>query len=64
MAKGEKPPRGPRGGKTTRKKGQIKKTVWLHDDEAIELRKAAYESFRSEASLIREALRKYFAIED
>ena len=64
MAKAKEPPRGPRGGKTTRMHGRVKKTVWLHDDEATELRKAAYESFRSEASLIREALRKYFAIED
>ena len=55
---------GPRGGETTRKPGQVKKTVWIHEDEAEMLRKAAYDQFRSEASLIREALRRYFAIED
>ena len=71
MAKG-RPPRdseeesltGPRGGQTTRKPGRVKKTVWLHEDEAERLRQAAYEMYRSEASLIREALRKYFHIED
>ena len=70
MAKGgghrrKKPPLvGPRGGETTRKHGQVKKTVWLHDDEADRVRKAAYEEFRSEASIIGEAIRRYFAIED
>jgi hypothetical protein len=70
--KPEKPPRtkgkerlrGPRGGETTRKPGRVKKTIWLHDDEAQRLREAAYEDFRSEASIIREALRVYFHIED
>jgi len=42
----------------------VKKTFWLHEDEARELRKAAYERFTSEASLIREAIRRYFALED
>ncbi len=64
MASEEEPPRGPRGGRTTRKHGRVKKTIWLHDDEASELRRAAYENFRSEASIIREAIRKYFEIED
>lgn len=57
-------PRGPRGGETTRKPGRVKKTVWLHEDEAERLRRAAYELYRSEASLIREAIRRYFALED
>lgn len=62
----EKPPplKGPRGGETTRKPGRVKKTVWLHEDEAEELRRAAYELYRSEASLIREAIRRYFSLED
>ena len=54
---------GPRGGTTTRKKGQVKKTVWLNDDEADALRRAAYEQHCSEASLIREALRAHFGLE-
>lgn len=70
MAKGgppkdpDEPLTGPRGGRTTRKPGQVKKTVWLNADEAEHLRQAAYERYRSEASLIREALRQYFRIED
>jgi hypothetical protein len=63
-SKGKQDLRGPRGGETTRKPGRVKKTVWLHDDEAKRLREAAYEDFRSEASIIREALRVYFHIED
>ncbi|MDX1502066.1 MAG: hypothetical protein R3325_06865 [Thermoanaerobaculia bacterium] len=42
----------------------MKKTVWLYEEEAEHLRKAAYESYRSEASLIREALRRYFDLEE
>lgn len=60
----DRPLRGPRGGATTRRPGRVKKTIWLHEDEARELRKAAYEEYRSEASIIREAIRRYFAIED
>jgi hypothetical protein len=56
--------RGPRGGETTRKPGRVTKTIWLHEDEAERLREAAYELYRSEASIIREALRHYFRIED
>ena len=55
---------GPRGGRTTRKAGQVKKTVWLHDDEAESVREAAYKQYRSEASIIREAIRHYLDIED
>jgi predicted DNA-binding protein len=61
---GKEPRRGPRGGTTTRKPGQVKKTLWLHDDEAKELRKLAYEQYRSEASIIREAIRRYLDLED
>lgn len=63
-APGDRRELGPRGGRTTRKRGQVKKTVWLYEEEAEHLRKAAYESYRSEASLIREALRRYFDLEE
>jgi hypothetical protein len=55
---------GPRGGETTQKLGQVKKTVWLHDDEAEALREAAYQQRVSEASLIREAVRRFFELSD
>lgn len=55
---------GPRGGTTTRKDGQVKKTVWLDEEEAVALRKKAYDDYRSEASIIREALRSYLAFEE
>lgn len=55
---------GPRGGETTRKKGQVKKTFWLNEEEAEALRRAAYEEKRSEASIVREALSEYFDLED
>ncbi|NKB87177.1 MAG: hypothetical protein GKS06_03015 [Acidobacteria bacterium] len=55
---------GPRGGKTTRKRGQVQKTVWLDREEAEALREAAYKERRSEASIVREALRGCFEIED
>ncbi len=55
---------GPRGGHTTRQHSQVKKTVWLNADEAVALRKAAYDEYRSEASIVREALRRFLAIED
>jgi hypothetical protein len=55
---------GPRGGETTRKAGQVKKTVWLNDDEAEALRKAAYERRLSEAALLRVAVRRYFRLVD
>jgi hypothetical protein len=57
---------GPRGGKTTVSKSGnlIRKTFWLHPDEEAALRRAAFEQRRSEAELVREALRRYFNIED
>lgn len=57
-------PRGPRGGTTTRTGGMVKKSLWLHKDEAEALRKAAFDEYRSEASIIREAVRRYFGLED
>lgn len=56
--------RGPRGGLTTRKDGRVRKTIWLHLDEDEALRRMAYETRRSEADLVREALRRFFEIED
>ena len=55
---------GPRGGTTTRKKGQVKKTVWLNEAEAEALRRTAYEQHRSDASIIREVLRAHFGLDD
>jgi hypothetical protein len=55
---------GPRGGETTRKRGQVKKTLWINEDEDKELRKIAYEEHRSEASIVREALRSYLGLEE
>lgn len=42
----------------------VKKTLWFHYDEAEALRDAAYRERRSEAAIIREAVRKYLRIED
>lgn len=56
---------GPRGGKTTfTETGLARKTVWLHVDEAEELRRRAYEERRSESEIVREALRRLFGIPD
>lgn len=59
-------PRGPRGGRTAVSKSGnlVRKTFWIHPDEAEALRQAAFEARRSEAELVREALRRYFGIED
>ena len=55
---------GPRGGTTTRKRGQVQKTIWFNDDEAEALRKAAYERRTSEATVVREAVRAYLEVPD
>lgn len=57
---------GPRGGTTTvSKSGKlIRKTLWLHPDEAEALRRAAFEEHRSEAAIVRELLRRHFNLED
>ncbi len=62
MAKGREKP-GPRGGTTTRKSGQVRKTFWLNDDEAEALRRAAFEENRPEASIVREMFRDYFELD-
>ena len=59
-----KPKIGPRGGTTTHKKGQVKKSFWLNDTEAEALRNAAFEQRRPEAAIMREALRHYFDLDD
>lgn len=59
------PRKGPRGGETTvTKSGMVRKTIWLHDDEAEALREKAYQERRSESEMVREALRAYLGIKD
>jgi Ribbon-helix-helix protein, copG family len=56
---------GPRGGKTTvSKSGMVRKTLWLHGDEAEALRALAYRERRPESEIMREALRQLLGIED
>lgn len=55
---------GPRGGTTTRKRGQVQKTIWFNDDEAEALREAAFERRTSEATIVREAVREYLEVGD
>ncbi len=62
--RGDEPKVGPRGGTTTYKKGQVKKSLWLNDDEAEAVRDAAYEQRRPEAAIIREAIRVFFDLDD
>ena len=42
----------------------VRKILWFHKDEAEALRVAAYEKRQSQASIIREAVRRYLGIED
>jgi hypothetical protein len=56
---------GPRGGETTvSKSGMVRKTVWLHADEAEALRERAFRERRSEAEILREGLRRVLGLED
>jgi hypothetical protein len=55
---------GPRGGETTLKAGQVKKTIWFNEDEVEAIRKEAFERRVSEASLVREAVRRFFKLSD
>lgn len=64
MAEHRKERIGPRGGETTLKPGQVKKTIWFNDDEAEALRRAAFEQRVSEAALVREAVRRFFRLQD
>lgn len=57
--------RGPRGGKTTvTQSGMIRKTLWLHQDEAEALRDKAYRDRVPESEIMRQALRAFLRIED
>ena len=61
----KKTTKGPRGGETTvSKSGMVRKTLWLHGDEADALREKAYQERRAESEIVREALRAYLGIED
>ena len=51
----------PDGGIT---KTGVKKTLWLHADEAEALRVAAFKERRTESDIVRDALRRYLGIED
>jgi hypothetical protein len=51
-------PLGPRGGTTTlTRSGLVRKNFWLPADEAEALRFKAYKEHRTEADIIRDALR-------
>jgi hypothetical protein len=63
--KKSKPVEGPRGGRTTvSASGMVRKTLWLHSDEAERLRERAYRERRAESEIMREALRRLLGIED
>jgi hypothetical protein len=63
--KKRQPATGPRGGETTvSKSGMVRKTLWLHGDEADALREKAYQERRAESEIVREALRSFLGIED
>jgi hypothetical protein len=58
-------PVGPRGGETTvTKSGMVRKTLWLHGEEAEALRLRAFKERRPESEMVREALRAFLGIED
>ena len=42
----------------------VRKTLWLHGDEAEALRERAYRERRAESEIVRTALREYLGIED
>ncbi len=46
------------------KTGMIKKTLWLHQDEAEALRNRAFQERRTESDIIREGLRRILGLED
>lgn len=56
-------PRGPQGGRTTRtRSGMVRKSLMLREEEARALRRAAYEGERSEAEIVREAVRRFLGL--
>jgi hypothetical protein len=57
--------RGPRGGKTTvTARGLVRTVVYLHPDERKALKLAAVERDVAASEIMREALRRYLALED
>ena len=61
----KRPTSGPRGGTTTVSPGGlIRKAFWMHPDEVEALRRTAYEQRRTEAEIVREAVRRHLHIED
>ncbi|HEY2294378.1 MAG TPA: hypothetical protein VGM86_27070 [Thermoanaerobaculia bacterium] len=42
----------------------IRKTLWLHPDEAEALRQKAFHERRTEAEILREGLRRIVGLED
>jgi len=65
MPKKTIPKTGPRGGETTiSKSGMVRKTLWLHGDEAEALRHRAFEERRAESEIVREALRQLLGLAD
>jgi hypothetical protein len=42
----------------------VRKTLWLHGDEAEALRLRAFNDRRPESEIVREALRQWLGVED
>lgn len=56
-------PRGPKGGRTTRtRSGMVRKSLLIGEEEARALRREAYLTERSEAEIVREALRRFLGL--
>jgi len=56
-------PRGPKGGRTTRtRSGMVRKSLMLGKEEAQALRKEAFLTERSEAQIVREAVRRLLGL--
>lgn len=56
-------PRGPKGGRTTRtRSGMVRKSLMLGTEEAQALRREAFETERSEAEIVREAVRRLLGL--
>jgi hypothetical protein len=60
---GERPPHGRRGGKTTVTDLMVRKTFWIDRDVEDRLRRDAFESGRTEAEIVRQALRDFYGID-
>lgn len=58
-----RPPQGRRGGKTTVTDVMVRKTFWIDRDVEDRLRREAFETGRTEAEIVREALRDRYGIE-